>query len=201
MKAFTRGCGLALLLGGVLTILINVIVAPLMFNNHTSALPETTNLFLLRQSASGVAALFLIFGCLGVHLVQRTASGIFGAIAFIVSFVGGCLLFAVEFTDVFVLRALAKTSPDVLAALDKNSLMNIGFASAAGLFALGWILLPISVWWAGVLSRWAAVTTLVGLLSIPLLQASPLHLSGASAGNFIFGVGLMGLGRAVARKE
>jgi hypothetical protein len=71
MKAFIRGCGLALLLAGVLTILINVIVAPLMFSDHTSAVRETTNIFLLRQSASGVAALLLIFGCLGVERCGR----------------------------------------------------------------------------------------------------------------------------------
>jgi hypothetical protein len=71
MKAFIRGCGLALLLAGVLTILINVIVAPLMFSDHTSAVRETTNIFLLRQSASGVAALLLIFGCLVANHKRR----------------------------------------------------------------------------------------------------------------------------------
>jgi hypothetical protein len=201
MKGFNRGCGLALLLGGALTILINVIISPLLFADHTSSVRMTTRLFLLRQSASGLTALLLLFGCTGLHLVQRNASGKFGAAAFGVLFVGCALLFSVEFADVFVLRAVAQTNLDTLAAIDKNSLMNIGFASTAGLFAAGWLLLSISIWRTGVLPRWAAVTTSVGLLSIPLLQASPLHLSGAIAGNVVFGVGLIGLGHALAKIE
>jgi hypothetical protein len=159
----------------------------------------STGIFLLRQSASGVAALLLLFGCLGLHLVQRMASGVFGAAAFCMAFVGGSLLFAVEWANVFVLRAVAQTNADTLGAIDKNALLNIGFASAAGLFALGWLLLSVSLWRARVLPRWPALTTLAGLLSIPALQATPLGLAGAIAGNFLFGVGLMGLGWAVAR--
>src|SRR5258706_12326086 len=114
MNGFTRGCGRALLLGGALTILINVVITPLLPRDQGSAAAMSTGIFLLRQSASGVAALLLVFGCLGLHLVQRTVSGIFGAVAFFTAFLGGCLLFAVEWVDVFVLHPLAQTSADVL---------------------------------------------------------------------------------------
>jgi hypothetical protein len=90
INSFNRSCGVALFLGGFLTILINVIVTPLMFNDHTSIVHEATTIFLLRQSASDIAALLLLFGCLGVYLAQIEASGAFRAAAFIVSFVGGC---------------------------------------------------------------------------------------------------------------
>lgn len=195
---FIRGCGCALLLGGAVIILINVIATPLLPRHQGSAIVMSTGIFLLRESALGVAALLLLFGCLGLHLVQRMGSGVFGTAAFLASFVGGSFLFAVEWANVFVLRAVAQSNPDTLSALDKNSLLNIGFASAAGLFALGWLLLSLSLWRARVLPRWAALTTLAGLLSIPALQATPLGLGGAIAGNVIFGVGLMGLGRALA---
>ena len=198
MNGFTRGCGRALLFDGALVILINVVITPLLPRSQGSAAVMSGGIFLLRQSASGVAALLLLFGCLGLHLVQRTASGVFGAAAFFISFVGGALLFAVEWTNVFVLRAVAKTNADTLGAVDKNPLLNIGFASAAGLFALGWLLLSVSLWRARVLPRWAALVTLAGLLSIPALQAL-LGLAGAIAGNLLFGVGLMGLGWAVVR--
>ena len=198
MSGFTRGCGRALLFGGALVVLINVVITPLLPRSQGSAAVMSGSIFLLRQSASGVAALLLLFGCLGLHLVQRTTSGVFGAAAFLIAFVGSSLLFAVEWTNVFVLRAVARTNADTLGAIDKNPLMNVGFATATGLFALGWFLLSISMWRARVLPRWAALATLAGLLAVPVLQAL-MGVTGAVAGNILLGVGLMGLGRAVAR--
>jgi hypothetical protein len=197
MNGLIRGCGRALVLGGAAMILINVIATPLLPRAQGSAVVMSSGIFLVRQSASGLAALLLLFGCLGLHLAQRTAAGRFGAAAFVLTFVGGACLFAVEWANIFVLHALAQRSPETLAALDKNTLMNVGFASAAGLLAVGWLLLSVSLWRSNVLPRWAAATTFAGLFAIPALQA-PLGLIGGIAGNVIFGVGLMGLGRALA---
>jgi hypothetical protein len=198
MNGFIRGCGRALLLGGALMILINVIVTPLLPRQQGPAIVMASGIFLLRQSASGVAAMLLLFGCLGLYLAQRRISGRFGAAAFLVAFIGGASLFAVEWANIFVLRAVARLSPDTLGALDENVLMNVGFASAAGLLALGWLLLSLSLLRATVLPRWAAMTTLGGLFAIPILQATPLGLIGGISGNVIFGAGLIGLGRALA---
>jgi hypothetical protein len=200
-NGFNRRCGAALLFGGVLTILINAILSPLLLSEHSQpSLEPATTVFLVRQSASGLVALLLIFGSLGLHLAQRTASGVFGGIAFVTAFIGGCFLFGVEFTDVFVLRAVAQASADTYAAIDKNTFMTIGFASAAALFAIGWLLLSISVWRTGKLSRWAALTTFAGLFLIPALQAG-LGVVGAIVGNAVFGIGLAGLGWALTKLE
>lgn len=201
MRGFNRRCGLGLLCGGALTVLINAILTPLLLGNHSPpAITPTTNVFLLRQSASAVAALLLIFGSLGLHLVQRITSGAFGAAAFLMAFVGGCCVFAIEFADVFVLRSVAQASADTYAAIDKNPFMNIGFASAVGLFAVGWALLSISVLRTRKHPRWAALATLAGLFLIPGLQAA-LGAVGAIAGNIVFGAGLMGLGWSLAGSE
>lgn len=199
MNGFARGCGFTLVFGGALLILINAILTPLMPMQEGEAILRTSGIYLLRLSASGVAALLLLFGCLGLHLVQRGASGLFGTIAFVVAFVGNVLLVAVEWTNVFVLRAVAQTSPEALDALGETSLMKIGFSSAAGLFGLGWLLFSISLWRARIFPRWAAITMLAGLLLIPALGATPLGIAGAIVGNAIFGLGLIGSGRALAR--
>jgi hypothetical protein len=199
MHGFIRGCGRALFAGGALVILINVIVTPMAHLGDPSATFMPTRVFLIRQSASAVAALLLLFGCLGVHFAQRAVSGAFGSFAFLVSFTGCSLVLAVEWANAFVLRAVAQLSPDTITALDKNVLMSAAFGSAAGLFALGWLLLSVSVWRAGVLPRWAALATLAGLLLIPALGASPLGVNGAIVGNVVFGAGLMGMGAALAR--
>src|ERR1700681_3885717 len=99
ITSFIQGCGWALVLGGILTILINLILTPLLFGaKMPPAVAPTTLLFLLRQSASGVAALLIIFGCLGIglHLTQRPESGVGGTIVFLIAFIGSCLIFAVE---------------------------------------------------------------------------------------------------------
>lgn len=200
MNGFIRGCGRALFLGGALTILINAVATPLLPRHQGSAVVMSTGIFLFRESASGIVALLLIFGCLGLHLAPGPHSSLFGITAFLVSFLGGALLFAVEWANVFVMRAVAETSPETLLNLDHHSLLNIGFGFAAGTFALGWLLLSVHVWRARVLPRWAPLSTVAGMLSIPALQAI-LGLTGAIVGNAIFGAGLMGLGRALSTRS
>jgi len=199
MNGFTRSCGIALVLGGALLILINAFLTPLLPTDQSEVAIRTSAIYLFRLSASGIAAMLLLFGCLGVHLAQRSVSGAFGGAAFIIVFVGNCLLVAVEWSNVFVLRAVAQSNPEALSALDESMLLTIGFASAAGLFALGWLLLAVSLWRTRVFARWAPLTILAGLIAIPALGATPLGMAGAIAGNVVLGLGIMGLGRALAK--
>ena len=196
---FVRGCGLALAAGGALTILINLIFTPLLFRaNIPPAIVPTTQLFLLRQSTSALAALLIIFGCLGVglHLRQRTGPSVGSTAAFLAAFIGSCFVLAVEFCDVFVLRTVAQTNRDTYVAIDKSSFMNIGMASGVGLFALGWLFLSGNIWRLKLLPRWAALATFLGLILIPGLQ-TPFGVVGAMIGNAVFGSGLIGLGWAL----
>ena len=198
---FIRGCGLALVLGGALTVLINLTLTPLLLRaNIPSAVVPTTQLFLLRQSASGLAALLIIFGCMGVglHLIQRAGAGVGSALAFLVAFIGSCFVLAVEFCDVFVLRTVAQTNADTFVAIEKSPFMNIGMVSGVGLFALGWLLLSGNVWRTKLLPRWASVATFLGLILIPGLQAA-FGVVGGMLGNAVFGSGLAGLGWALRK--
>jgi hypothetical protein len=193
---FIRGCGLALVVGGALTILINLTLTPLLVRaNIPPAVVPTTQLFFLRQSTSGLAALLIIFGCLGVglHLRQRAGSGVGRTFAFLAAFIGSCFVLAVEFCDVFVLRSVAQANGDTFMAIDKNPFMNIGMLSGVGLFAVGWLFLSGNLWRLKVLPRWAALATFLGLILIPCLQA-PFGVVGAMLGNTVFGSGLIGLG-------
>lgn len=107
-------------------------------------------------------------------------------------------LIAVEWSNLFMLRAVAQTSPETLSVPDKSPLMTMGFASGAGAFMLGWLLLSVSLWQANVFQRWAALSTLMGLILIPALGASPLGVLGQIVGNVVFGLGLIGLGYSLA---
>src|SRR5262249_15263190 len=90
LRSFIRGCGISLILGGVLTIIINAFLTPFLPVNQTANV-MVTNVFLVRQIASGFAAFFLLLGTIGLHLAQRSRSGWFGSLAFIIAFIGGGL--------------------------------------------------------------------------------------------------------------
>jgi hypothetical protein len=198
MNGFIRSCGFALVIGGALLVLINVILTPLLPEQAGEVAVRTSTVYLVRLSASGVVALLLVLGSLGVYLI-RSDSSAFGTVAFVIAFIGSSLLVAVEWANVFVLRAVAETSPETLGALGDSSLMTVGFVSAASLFSLGWLLLAVDILRARELARWGAVSVLAGLILIPVLGATPLGLVGAILGNVVFGAGLMSLGQAVAR--
>jgi hypothetical protein len=199
----TRFCGYALVTGGILTVLINLILTPLVFGGKVPPLViPTTNLFLWRQSASLIAALAMVFGCLGLslHLIREATMSLFNVIVFVFALIGSCLVVAVEFCDVFILRTVAQTNSTTFAALDKSTFMNVGIASAVGLFAIGWILLSIATWRARRLPRWGVVAALGGLILIPVLQGG-LGVAGAMIGNTVFGSGLAWLGWALGRSD
>ena len=136
--------GILLFIGGVLLILQNILLAPQMPLDQGEAVLRTSMVYLLRLSTAGVSVMLLLFGCIGVYLYQRNAIGAFGTSAFLVAFVGNSLMVCVEWSNIFVLRAVAQSVPEALGVLDKSSLINIGFASAAGLFMIGWILMAVS---------------------------------------------------------
>ena len=199
MNPFIRGCGISLILGGALTVAINSLITPFM-PLHQTVDVMVTKIFMVRQCLSSFAAFFLLAGAIGLHLAQRPQSGWFGSLAFVIAFIGGGLLIAVEFADVFILRAVAQIAPQTAQALDKSSLLNTGFGLAIGFFAAGWLLLSINAWKTGMLPRWAAITTLVGLFLTSILQAV-FGIVGAIIGNAIFGVGLIGLGWALVSES
>lgn len=196
MNDYFRGCGFALLLGGGLLIFINVFITPsyLASFKQGEAFARASGIYLLRISLALVDVALLLFGSPGLYLNHKSASGTFGTVAFIVTFIGTSLLFAIEWSNLFVLRPVAQTSPESLGLLDKSSLLTAGTASGASLFMLGWLLLAVSLWRANVFPQWAAPATVAGIILIPLLGVTPLGTIGPVIGNVILGLGLIGFG-------
>ena len=199
MNSFIRPCGAALFGGGVLLVVTNAFLTPMLPTALGDAATRSSTIYLLRMSASGASAFFLLIGSVGLYLAHRREAGVFGAIAFAMTFLGNSLLVAVEWSNVFVLRALALVNPGALSALDESPLMTIGFASAASAFALGWLLLAISLLRAKIIPVWQPLSVLAGLIMIPLLAATPLGMAGAVIGNAVFGIGLAAVGYSVWR--
>lgn len=191
--------GIPLLIGGVLLILVNIFLTPQLPLDQDEAVLRTSTIYLVRLSAAGVTAMLLLFGCIGVYLTQRDTAGVFETAAFLIAFVGNSLLVCVEWSNVFIFRAVAQSAPEALSALNKSTLIDISFASAAGLFAIGWILMAVSTIISKAVARWIPITVITGLVLIPALGATPLGLTGAIMGNTVFGLGLAAMGWNLAR--
>ena len=196
MNEYLRGCGLALILGGGLLIFINVIITPSYLESFKQgeAFARASGIYLVRISLALVDVSLLLIGSTGLYLSQKSAIGIFGTAAFLVTFVGTSLLLAIEWSNLFVLRPVAQSSPEALGLLDKSSLITAGTASGAGIFMLGWLLLAMSLWRGNLFPQWAAPATIAGIILIPLLGVTPLGVIGQVIGNVVFGLGLIGFG-------
>lgn len=178
--AFLRWTGVALAAGGLLTIIINAVLTPLLPHGGDYAVSAASTAFLWRQGASAVAAALLLFGSVGVYLRQSEKSGRFAAIAFVIAFIGTALLLATEWTQVFDIRDLALRAPAAL-----KEISDLGALIALGTFTIGWIALAAFTAWAAILPRKAGWLVIIGFFVIPL---SPI------AGNAILGAGWIWLG-------
>lgn len=199
MNRFIRSCGVSLVLGGLLLVLVNVVFTPLLPVDQGDAATRTSTIYLVRLTLAGVAALLLLYGSAGIYLAEQKSAGLFHALAFGIAWVGTCLIVAVEWSNVFVLRPLAQANPAALEAVGDSTLVIVGFALSAGLFALGWLLLAVSTLRSSQFPRWTAIAIIAGLIAIPVLSASPLGLMGAIIGNALFGLGIAGQGVALRR--
>ena len=198
-RAFLRWTGVALASGGVLTFLINAGLTPFVPRGVPFAEVAASSVFLWRQSAAALAAALLLFGSVGLYLHQAERAHRFGALAFVMAFLGSALLLATEWTQVFDIRDFALRAPEALNVVNAGhghgpSLSDLGALIALGMFTIGWIALAISTLRRRTLSRWAAGLVIAGFFSIPLLSAALPGLWGAIVGNGILGAGWLWLG-------
>jgi hypothetical protein len=194
---FTRWSGSALIVGGLLTLLVNALLTPLLPHHVSFEITAASQVFLWRQSASAVAGAMLLFGCVGLHLRQADHAGMFGTVAFFVAFLGSALLLAVEWNEIFIVRDLAFRAPATLRILDGGPgvhLYDLGAVIPLAVFVLGWFALAGSTLRLGILSRRAAGLVIAGLLATPLLTAALPELWGAVIGNAILAAGWIWLG-------
>ena len=191
-----RYAGVALAAAGALTIVVNAIVTPTLPRGVPFADVAASTPFLIRQSLAALAAILLMFGCVGLHLRQMDSVGRFGAIAFVLAFSGTALLLGVEWTQIFEVRDMALREPEALNRLDAGGLSraDIGAMIALAALVVGWLAFAISTLKAGVLPRRAVWLVVAGLFATPFLSAVMPPLVAAALGNVVLGSGWIWLG-------
>ena len=190
--------GLALTIGGALTVLLNAALTPFLPTEGSAVETVTSGVFIWRQGLSALAALFLLAGSVGVHMRQIGSSGRLGSVSFALTFAGCALLFAAEWCQVLFVRDLALRAPETFEALESASgpsASDVGIMSALLVFSVGWLLLSVSMLRARVFARRGPVLVLAGLLASLVLGPMVPGVWGAVAGSMLVGVGWMQLGR------
>jgi hypothetical protein len=138
-----------------------------------------------------ISPLFGLFAVLGVYLWHRERAGTFGAVAFIVVFVGLALVTSLDFFGAFIRLELAEETRDAL--LDGNP--GIAMAISGLTFLIGEILFSISILRAGVFPKGAAWLFMVGFVPMTLVEALPEGV--VAAGSVVAGGGIIWLGLAL----
>lgn len=202
-SSIERRAGLALITAGILELVVNGILTPLLPHGVPFAQTVASTVFAWRQSMASVCAILLQFGTVGLYLRQSEKAGKPGAVAFALAFCASALLLGIEWAQLFDIRDFARRAPDTLNALNVGhglSLSDIGGLAVLGTFTLGWLALAAVTIWTRIPSRMAASMVLIGFFLIPILRPVLPGLLGPIIGNVVLGGGWVGLGVALWRE-
>ena len=190
--------GIIVLTGGSLIALINIGLTPLFTPDASFAELAASRVFAWRQGLAIVATLLLCLGSLPLYLGQAERTGVFGAIAFLLAFLGSAFMVAHEWNQFFFVRDLALHIPASLEALENVSgmtLFDISALVAVSTFTLGWIGFAASMLACRLYSRAGPIVLIAGFFLLPILGATLPALWGQIIGNLLLGTGWVLLGR------
>ena len=122
-----------------------------------------------------------------LYLRQRTASGVFGLIAYVIKSFGMALVIGFLFTQAFVLSGFdAAQKAAVLAGPT-----GLATVVALAILTVGAILFGIATLRAGVFPKWAASLLMIGFVMVPIGSAAS-HIV-KTIGEVLLSAGLIGL--------
>jgi hypothetical protein len=190
--------GIAIVAGGVFLIIVNVVFTPMLALDVPFPEMMASKVFLWRLSLAALTVFLFMIGSPGLYAYQNSRSGLFGKIAFCLTFLGCALLFAHEWAQVFFMHNMAVTAPDALQAMEDAegmSIFNIEGLIVLITFTLGWISFAASMLVAKVFARLGPALVIAGFFAIPLITAATSIVWGGALGNTVLGSGFILLGR------
>lgn len=181
-----RQSGLVLLISGLLTAL-GALLHP-----DEGAHPEhiVSTLWIVVHSGFMVATILMLFGLFGLHGKQAAATGFWGRLGFVLTFIGTILFICVFFFETLVMPTLTAYE----GALDSlfNGPMGLVLLLTAIIFSIGTIVLGITTYRAAILSPWAGLLLVVAGPLTGFAGLLPYLVS--MAGIFLLGLTLTWLG-------
>ena len=196
--------GLAIGLGGVLLIIVNAVFTPMLPTAVPFPEMMASQAFVWRLSLAAVTVFLFMIGSPGLYRYQTGHSGLFGKIAFVLTFLGCAMLFAHEWGQVFFLHSMALAAPDALQAMEDAegvNLFDIEAMIVITFFCLGWIAFAASMLAAKVFARTGPALIIAGFFAIPLFTVVTSPVLGGALGNAVLGSGFILLGRELIRSD
>lgn len=193
-----RLSGIAIATGGVSLIVVNAVFTPMLATDVPFPEMMASNTYLWRLSLAALTVFLFMVGSPDLHAYQRGRSGLFGKIAFSLTFLGCAFLFAHEWAQVFFVHSIAVAAPAALQAMEDAEGMNAFDIEALIVimtFTLGWISFAVSMLVAKVFARLGPVLVIAGFFAIPLFSAATSPIWGGALGNAVLGSGFILLGR------
>jgi hypothetical protein len=118
------------------------------------------------EIADFLSPLFGLGAIVGVYLFQRSQAGVYGAVAFVVVFIGLALVTSLDFFGAFVRLELTEELREELL----EGTPGLAMAFSAMIFLAGVVMFGISLWRAGVYPRPAGWLFVVGFAFVPLVE-------------------------------
>jgi hypothetical protein len=146
-----------------------------------------------------IAVVLSLFGLIGLYGRLAEKGGVIGLIGFVLSFIGSALFVAALSFEAFVAPGIAASSVAATLLSDSGPLFGglfglvLLFTSSA--FALGMILLGVSILRTRALLRWAGILLIVGAPLLAFWPPLP-HIAG-TLGALALGIGYAWLGYAL----
>ncbi len=197
MNSF-RLSGIAIAAGGVSLIIVNAVFTPRLALDAPFTEMMASNAYLWRLSLAALTAFLLMIGSPGLYAYQTGRSGLFGKIAFGLTFLGCAVIFAHEWAQVFFMHNMAVVAPDALQAMEDvegMSIFDIEGLIVLITFTVGWIAFAASMLVGKVFARVGPALIIAGFFAIPLLTSVTSVKWGAALGNAVLGSGFILLGR------
>jgi len=200
--------GLALIAGGVLTMLVNAVLSPLMLQLPPEQM-AASDVFLVRLNLAAAGVLALGVGLVGLRERHAARAGRLGMAAYWLAVIGTMLIFAHEWAQVFFVHPLSRVDAEALRALEYGegpSWIRIEAIAVLSVFSLGWLAFAVSLLAARTFGRLAPALIVGGIFAIPMLAAAAHGVAGeanaywgAIVGNLILSSGWILLGRAALK--
>ena len=119
-----------------------------------------TPAFFVPTVAALASTICLVIALVGLYLAQEQELGRSGLIAFLVALAGTCLAAGAQWTYVFALPYFSEAVPQLID--ESSGTVLAGFLLSYAVLAIGWTWFGVASLKAGVFSRRAAITMIVG---------------------------------------
>lgn len=161
-SALIRASGLATIVGGIFFALF-----PILHPDHTAA-GYTSWIWVPAHMMPNVGAILVLFGLTGLLVRQLERAGLFGVAAFVIAFIGTASFVMGAMIEAFIIPYMGLQSPEIV---DGPPPPGVGeaFLIITSLFALGYLLLGIATYRAGVLPRSVGTLLIVGAVADTVL--------------------------------